>query len=195
MTTTYTWGLENETIEQWAWIPVFNNLECDFIIDIGKSLENIVATVNDDATVDTSIRKTNISWIPVEEHTRWIYQRCTDAINDINKRFFNFDLMRIQSLQFTSYDEHGSFYGKHIDVMGSSGIGDHRKLSFSVQLSDPEDYTGGDLNLHHAQSYDTAKKDRGVATFFPSYCLHEVTPITSGKRYSLVGWVSGPKFK
>jgi PKHD-type hydroxylase len=193
--TILTWGLENETIESWAWRSVFNDKECDSIIDIGKSLETLIAKVDDDVTINTSVRKTNISWIPVEEHTKWIFQRCTEAINDINKRFFNFDLIQIESLQFTAYDEHGSFYDKHIDIMPSSGTGNHRKLSFSIQLSNPEDYTGGDLNLHYKKSYETAKKDRGVATFFPSYCLHEVTPITSGKRYSLVGWVSGPKFK
>jgi len=31
--------------------------------------------------------------------------------------------------------------------------------------------------------------------FFPSYTLHEVTPVTKGTRYTLVGWVHGPAFK
>jgi hypothetical protein len=35
----------------------------------------------------------------------------------------------------------------------------------------------------------------GTFTVFPSYTLHEVSPILDGARYSLVGWVNGPDFK
>jgi PKHD-type hydroxylase len=193
----FTWGLENETVEHWAWAPVFSKEECDFIIEIGNALNPIEGAVTSAAgmEVDPSVRKCNIAWIPVEDHTQWIFQRCTGIINDLNKRYFNFELHKIQSLQFTAYDKDGSFYGTHIDMLNSSGIADHRKLSFSIQLSSPDDYEGGELHLHYKSTAEIAKKELGVATVFPSYCLHEVTPVTSGKRYSLVGWVAGPRFK
>jgi PKHD-type hydroxylase len=197
MIDTYTWGLNSEPIQNWAWNPVFNKAECEFIIGIGNGLGTVDGTVIkiDGNVVDSNIRKSNVNFIPVQEHTKWIFERCTAAVNDINQRYFNFDLCRIQSLQFTSYDEQGSFYGKHNDQVPVSGTSDHRKLSFSIQLSSPDSYEGGDLELHYTTPSCVAKRDLGIATFFPSYCLHEVTPVTSGIRYSLVGWVVGPRFK
>ena len=38
-------------------------------------------------------------------------------------------------------------------------------------------------------------KVRGSVNYFPSYMLHEVTPLERGTRYALVGWVNGPAFK
>ena len=57
------------------------------------------------------------------------------------------------------------------------------------------EYEGGDLRLYGGDDYDTAPKKQGTIIGFPSYVLHEVTPVTSGVRYSLVGWAQGPKFK
>ena len=100
----------------------------------------------------------------------------------------------IQSLQFTSYDaKDKGFYQKHIDMM-YKGTGT-RKLSLTVQLSDGADYEGGDLLLHYKNDPDVGFRNQGTATFFPSWMLHEVTPVTKGKRYSLVAWIQGPRFK
>jgi PKHD-type hydroxylase len=192
---THTWGLENEVIEHWAFCPVFTNEECDTIIEYGNKLELIQGQVeNEKEKINTSIRKSNIAWVPVEPESRWIFQKCVSAITQINSAFFNFDLHRIEALQFSTYNI-GEFYVKHTDMHTSGGTGNHRKLSFSIQLSSPEDYKDGELLLHYTADSGIAKKERGVASFFPSYMLHEVTPVTSGKRYALVGWVAGPRFK
>ena len=98
------------------------------------------------------------------------------------------------AVQFTAYDsEEKGFYGKHIDMMYKSN--GTRKLSMSVQLSEPEDYEGGSLLLYTGEEPLTLPKSRGTALFFPSYSLHEVTPVTKGLRYSLVAWFLGPRFK
>ena len=39
------------------------------------------------------------------------------------------------------------------------------------------------------------RRDQGYVAVFPSYVLHEVTPVTKGTRYSLVSWVTGKSFK
>ena len=39
------------------------------------------------------------------------------------------------------------------------------------------------------------KRNKGTAMYFPSYVLHEVTPVIKGTRISLVGWITGPAFK
>jgi PKHD-type hydroxylase len=70
-----------------------------------------------------------------------------------------------------------------------------RKLSFVLQLSDPKNYKGGELQIHLGETPNVMKKEQGTVVAFPSPTLHEVTPITKGKRYSLVGWITGKPFK
>ena len=72
-----------------------------------------------------------------------------------------------------------------------------RKVSFSVQLSNPSDYEGGDLRFyrHSTTKFMEAPKDKGTLILFPSWTIHEVTPVTAGTRYSLVSWVNGPRWK
>jgi PKHD-type hydroxylase len=70
-----------------------------------------------------------------------------------------------------------------------------RKLSMVLQLSDPSEYEGGNLQVMTEISPQTVKKQRGLVAVFPSYVLHQVTPVTQGTRQSLVAWISGPQFK
>ena len=72
-----------------------------------------------------------------------------------------------------------------------------RKLSVSIQLTDPKKYKGGELKLYDGEDqYGVImNKNQGALVVFPSYVLHEVTPVTKGERNSLVTWVSGNQFK
>lgn len=144
--------------------------------------------------LDTNYRRSNISWIRSDvKSNSWIFAKITDGINDINNQFFKYDLDLIQGLQFTNYDETDKgFYGPHVDTSYRSYR--TRKLSFSVQLSEDTSYTGGDLKLYLSNSTNVSRQ-KGDLIVFPSYTLHEVTPVTKGTRFSLVGWAQGPKFK
>ena len=81
----------------------------------------------------------------------------------------------------------------HLDIDGSYGV--QRKISIVVQLSDQEDYEGGELELKTSKNSYVADKSKGSILLFPSFCLHKVRPVTKGKRNSLVLWVSGMPFK
>jgi PKHD-type hydroxylase len=60
-------------------------------------------------------------------------------------------------------------------------------------MSEPEEYDGGELRLYpQGLNYVTMPKQRGMAVVFRSHIVHEVTPVTRGKRRSLVIWASGP---
>ena len=80
-------------------------------------------------------------------------------------------------------------------------IGKIRKLSVTVSLSDPNDYEGGnlkfDLGPHRPDRYQecTEIRPRGSIIVFPSHVYHQVTPVTSGTRYSLVNWSLGKPWK
>lgn len=140
-------------------------------------------------------------------------------IQKANRQNFLYDITNIDgdNMQFTQYNE-GEFYGWHNDA----GISCHykpvspsnntfdtqvqdylnvnielvRKLSFVLQLSDPDDYEGGNLQLlsEDGKSYFAPRK-RGTMIIFDSRTQHRVLKVTKGTRKSLVGWVVGPRWK
>ena len=192
MSNTYNWFLNKVYNENWAWTQTFTPEECENIIQLGLSLEVDRAKASGDP--DNKIRMSKVSWIPSDAHNHWIFEKCTGLIQHTNNSYFNYDLTYIENLQFSIYnDSEKGFYGRHIDTeYESTGT---RKLSFSILLSDPSTYEGGDLLLHYKKDPEPFKREQGVAAVFPSLMLHEVTPVTKGTRYSLVGWVVGPRFK
>jgi len=203
----FNWWLDLTTNENWAYAHgVFTKEECLKIIEIGTrggdgatplTYGSIGGGAQGSPSVEETVkvRRSPVSWIRSDvAENRWIFERMTNHITSINKQFFNYDLTDIQSLQFTRYDgSEGGFYGKHIDMM-YQGTGT-RKLSVSIQLSDGSEYEGGDLLLHTRDDAERPFKQQGTGIFFPSWTLHEVTPVTKGIRYSLVAWVQGPRFK
>jgi PKHD-type hydroxylase len=70
-----------------------------------------------------------------------------------------------------------------------------RKLSVSLQLTDPLQYDGFDLQFQNGNMTETAPRERGMLIAFPSYVLHRVTPCTRGTRKAVVAWTTGPQFK
>jgi predicted 2-oxoglutarate/Fe(II)-dependent dioxygenase YbiX len=105
-------------------------------------LEQLVTVMND---TDTSIRDSKIAFLrSSDEANKWIFERITGAIININRQFWNFELSRIETLQYSEYGV-GQFYKPHIDMMYPSPSRAIRKLSFTVQLTDPSEYEGGDV--------------------------------------------------
>jgi predicted 2-oxoglutarate/Fe(II)-dependent dioxygenase YbiX len=194
----YQWYLNVENNVPWVKAEtVFTDFEIKKIIEIGKDLERSTPTeakLGLEGTKDSKYRKCNLSWIRSDlKDNQWIFRHLSDVLNEINKFHFKFDVDMIQNLQFTEYTSEGDFYGKHLDLGCEETR--PRKISFSIQLSDPSEYTGGELKFYYENSPEIVDKKRGCLTAFPSYVLHEVTPVTHGTRYALVGWVCGPKFK
>ena len=73
--------------------------------------------------------------------------------------------------------------------------GELRARLFSLQLSGPSNYEGGELMIQAGDGDCAAEKARGTLIAFPSYVLHRVAPVTTGVRKSLVIWVAGPEFR
>ena len=126
-------------------------------------------------------------------------KRSLFGFNDIHILFLLTPSLKIikisnpQKIKFL-YNEN-DFYDMHVDHH-YQGVGQYpRKLSFTMQLSEPSEYEGGDVMLITSQNPFAIPKERGTITFFPSYTLHEVKPITKGTRKALVGWIHGPRLK
>ena len=71
-----------------------------------------------------------------------------------------------------------------------------RKLSFSLQLSNENEYTGGEIEFKDVMGNTFfAPKNRGCLIIFDSRTEHRVCTVESGNRKSLVGWVKGPRWR
>lgn len=93
--------------------------------------------------------------------------------------------------------EVGDHFAWHPDVGAEGTPAAARKLSFTVQLSDPSSYAGGDLELavHHLTGTNVAGlRTQGTLLLFPSFLVHRIAPVTAGVRHAIVGWLHGPAF-
>ena len=191
------WPLVSISKDNTSWVAlenIFTDQELDEIVIQGNRVKKISGTVSGSIS---DYRVCDIAWLKsdeVESDFDWVYATLTDAIKKVNNEYFQFDLTHLTALQFTVYDgKNNSNYQKHMDLGRSFP---NRKLSFSIQLSDDNEYTGGDLRFHHIKTQpEIAPRTRGKIIFFPTWMVHDVTPVTQGIRYSLVGWVNGPNFK
>jgi PKHD-type hydroxylase len=189
------WSFETDRVENWAYQEeVFTPDECKQIVTLGNTLDKIVAEVDALAPKkDVVVRKGKIAWLPINANSQWIYERLTSATMSLNTQFFNFDLFGFsENLQFTEYKAPDSHYNFHID---KAYLSIPRKLSIVVQLTDPKKYEGGELQISTQSNPTNVHKSQGTLIAFPSYVLHRVTPVTKGKRNSLVGWTTGRPFK
>lgn len=188
------WKLNSlvDTTENWAYFEnALTKEECESVIKLGESLIPDVASTM--GGVDQEIRDSKVSWIQPSAESEWLFRKATDIVNHLNSKFFEFDLEGfVEGFQFTKYEAPSGKYDLHIDKSYGRYI---RKLSIVIQLSNPDDYEGGELSLLFSHEPDKLKAKQGFLVAFPSYVVHGVSPVTKGTRYSLVAWITGPKFK
>jgi len=169
-----------------------------FSSDELKKIENDVANLNfvdgvvNGNELEESIRKSRIKWIPQDKNWEWLYSKLASMITRANDNLWKFNITQIpECIQYTEY--HADVKGKydwHQDI--GNGIASRRKISVTVQLSDAEDYEGGDLQMWKgSDNFITANRGKGNVFIFPSYMIHRVMPVTKGVRKSFVLWVGG----
>jgi PKHD-type hydroxylase len=175
-----------------TWEDVFTKEEITQITQIGESL--ILQDAEVGSKVDKEYRRAKTSWINLDSHTEWIFSRLGYVVSSINGKFYGFNLHGfVESLQYSVYSaEDQGYYDWHLD-WGSNGS--QRKMSVVIQLSEPDDYQGGDLQIMTSNNPSTVEKGLGRGAIFPSFTLHRVTPVTQGTRKTLVAWVCGDQFK
>lgn len=191
MTKLASWYLKLHSYYSWAYLEkAFTNDECDNIVEYCDKLHFETGYLAH-GNFNASKRSNLVGWVSEQDDfCVWLYEKLTACVISINEQFWNFDLDYIAPLQYTKYRSIGDHYDSHIDL----GAGPHyRKLSFSLQLTDETSYSGCDLIIPECEQ--SIKREKGTINFFPSYALHKVTPLESGERNALVGWVCGPSFK
>lgn len=146
---------------------------------------------------DSSVRVSHIKWVPATEEWSWLYDKLIGMITEANNSLWNFNLHgALDAIQYTEYhaSENGH-YGWHQDI--GPDVLSTRKISVTVQLSDPSEYDGGDLEYFQGGDINDAikvAKHKGLVFIFPSFMMHRVTPVTRGTRRSFVLWVGGEHY-
>jgi|TARA_B110000908_G_C10110789_1_gene382942 PKHD-type hydroxylase len=189
---------ENDPQNYYFYEEGFNKEELSTIYKGIQSLEeNKADTIGSNSN---EVRSSKVRWIPQNDDWHWLYEKLSDMISTANNTLWNFDLTHIpEQIQYTEYyaTEKGH-YTWHQDI--GPGMLSKRKISITVQLSGPEEYEGGDLEVFTGGNYkegDFIKSPKGMGTvfIFPSYLLHRVTPVTKGIRRSFVLWVGGSPYR
>lgn len=185
--------------------------------------EALTFGIEDPEKANHTIRKNKVSWHDNEE----LYSMLRGPLAEVNAHSdWNYNITAIEPIQYTIYYGDENHYHWHTDTITDDRTlhpdadpnhiltGTVRKISCSIQLSDPKDYDGGEfelmsgINRHDKEDKDLGGegyfetkavplphfRDKGSALFFPSFSYHRVKPVTRGIRRSLVCWFRGPKW-
>lgn len=138
-------------------------------------------------------RRTQVrSLHPAED--RWVYDIIADSFNAAN-RLMCCDIVPSLSdpIQLLRYDaDEAGHFRWHSDTAPSDMT---RKISIVVPLSSPTEYEGGELQFNQGGTLCSVEQAPGRPIAFPSWLIHQVTPLTRGQRYSLVAWIRGPNWR
>ena len=145
--------------------------------------------------VKKKIRDADLYSVNPTPENAWVFDKLGNIVSAVNTHHFDYDLAGItHSLQLLHYrhkpdEETSGHYNWHVD--SGPGHSAMRKISMSVQLSDPKYYEGGELEVFDHGGHVVASREQGSVHLFPSYMPHKVHPMTKGERWSLVIWVHG----
>ena len=172
----------------------FSPSELEMIEQYGDRLPLEKAGLQIPGPRDDSIRITRTARIAPTGETRALFDRLAQLVQRLNQENYQFDVRGLENLQYSVYHgAEGGHYDWHFDYGPENPT--PRKLSLTLQLTDPAQYEGGDLQFQLSGQLAVAPRRRGALICFPSFVLHRVTPISSGTRKALVAWATGPDFR
>jgi len=176
------------------WTERLSDREIKKILKKADKISSEPATIFYNQQVSQEIRSSKIKWLSGEKE---ILDLLFDFVNQANDNAFRFNILKKADIQFTEYDSNdGDHYSWHHDVDWNRNDGYDRKISVTVQLTDPKDYKGGDFEFSEVETPSShILKPKGSILAFPSYLKHRITPIKEGTRKSLVAWFIGPEWQ
>ena len=199
------------TKSYWCARSVLSPDACDRIIQLGDELKQQESKIPR-PDPEREIRRSTHAWLKggrTKTKYQWIYDQLTQYLLQINNRLWKWNLHKFEPFQYTVYSSE-DHYTWHADQKRQAydekapWPGLTRKLTISVQLSEPAEYEGGQFEIEVLEKGPDTVDERiarpeelrhkGSAIVFPSFLYHRVTKVTAGTRKSLVGWCLGPPF-
>tara|TARA_A100001201_G_scaffold123484_1_gene107411 strand:- start:1922 stop:2506 length:585 start_codon:yes stop_codon:yes gene_type:complete len=145
---------------------------------------------SDNGELLLDMRRSKTSWLYEDD---WVSSVFAHYFHIANKEAWEYDLKCLDGIQVTKYDV-DDHYIWHSDYGTAEDNRYTRKLSASLLVTDPSEYDGGDLEfIDYHNNLLVAPRTKGTMIIFDSRVPHRVTPVTRGKRISLVTWMLGPK--
>jgi PKHD-type hydroxylase len=147
---------ENNTISMQGIVEgFFTREECREIIILSEAIAERTGGTGENNTASAK-RKSNVKFILPSAESNWIFDKLEVALTHMNQAY-HFNLLGFfEGVQIASYSG-GGFYDWHMDL--GAGRNSNRKLSMSIQLSDPDDYEGGELEFLNIE--ESVPKDIG----------------------------------
>lgn len=180
----------------------FTPEECNAVVGYGSQFPAKDGKIGHGGeTVEHDMRKSIVRWIPrMDINLQFLFDRLVLKCLQANHLAFHLELsdypmLRFGHAQLTEY--HAQNEGKYDWHEDNCWISKHsrthdRKISCVLQLTPPEQYEGGKLELERDNLTGETFTKQGDLIFFPSHLRHRVTPVTKGVRHSLVVWFEGP---
>lgn len=152
-----------------------------------------------DGKKNEQVRRSEVRWIDTQDkNSKFIVDIIDYYVAQANRMSFGVDITNTYDIQYTKYKaEQKGFYDWHFDTFWANTSSFDRKLSVTIQLSDGDEYEGGDFRFDPQYKPPDNKilRKKGTILVFPSVIRHMVEPVTKGERKSLVAWIEGPKWK
>lgn len=146
-----------------------------------------------DIRLDNSKRKTQVFFPSIYQ-----FPNTFNLIQSTILEHYSFSgliLSSIAEIQYARYEE-GDFFKPHRDVINSTRES-LRTLTFSLNISSPQDYSGGELLIYDERKNVIANLEKSEGSFiiFPSILIHEATEVTQGTREAIVAWIHTSKLE
>ena len=192
---------------------------CDEIIRIGELMDDMNAKVGRRDATAALTRFSTVSWFTEEQQEKYdldltgMYSSLNSVMGQAAEHagWGDWKINTVQPYQYTKYGP-GGHYDWHPDAHqdpqpeGDENAGLIRKLSFTLLLSEPDEYDGGEFLIEDHQRSGPNEiwhritnmalvpeyTQKGTMIVFPSHLWHKVMPVKRGLRRSLVGWFMGP---
>lgn len=178
--------------------------ECDALLEAARHLPAGEGKIGGGGAGDSRTRRSAVRGLPRSLFEK-VYRTVEQKVGEANVAKWKFTGLRLQAIQLGEYigDDQG-FYNWHVDqsllpqdldpkshvLLPARSARGVRVLSATLQLSEPTNYTGGELLVGTGLA-DRAPAERGTLVVFPSYAIHTVRPLQTGTRFSLVIWFDG----
>lgn len=184
-----------------VWPSHFQKNFCEYIISLYDRQDRLqpatVGSVN--GIVDAGARNCLRADVEINEHKDFV-DYLYDSVMTVNDKYFGFKISRIGQIDFLKYQGdpvrgQSSYYKPHSDVLWSRNY--DRKISCIIQLSENDDYEGGDFKIvgDNECLMPVEHKQQGSLIMFNSMVQHGIAPVTIGTRYSLAVWMHGPNWR
>jgi len=195
--------------------PLFSPEECGAIIDYGlnnwREEEGQIELPEHEQGHGLNLTYRNVTSFKTSEeipndYEKWFVEKIYNNLltfNDNPEFGYGFDLsgmneppilMKYEAPDLNKHNMAGK-YDWHLDIGSDDGMAT-RKISYIIHLN--SGYEGGELQwlIGNEPSYiERTSPKLGTITVFPTYLLHRISPMTSGIRYTLVGWIHGDSFR